>query len=148
MFLLCSSCLVEPESWVSNTTSTSDVGYSSNKGYNKGYRRSLETRSNFLMVQLQHVHFLTHNLSSLVPRTQSAAFFSRRTRITPSTYVYTSFASDLVLAKSVAVGKTPRQTSLFDRLLYWLHIAWACCHHYEIESTLRKNRVHHTISGP
>ena len=67
---------------------------------------------------------------------QPAAFFSRRTRITPSTYVYTSFASDLVLAKSVAVGKTP---SLFDRLPYWPHIAWARCHHYEIEST---------ISGP
>ena len=68
---------------------------------------------------------------------QPAAFFSRRTRITPSTYVYTSF--DLVLAKSVAVGKTPRQTSPFDRLLYWPHIAWALCHRYEIEST---------ISGP
>ena len=39
---------------------------------------------------------------------QPAAFFSRRTRITPSTYVYTSFVSDLVLTKSVAVGKTPR----------------------------------------
>ena len=74
---------------------------------------------------------------------QPAAFFSRRTRITPSTYVYTSFVSDLVLTKSVAVGKTPRQTSLFDRLGYWPHIAWARCHHYEIESTLRKNRVHH-----
>ena len=74
---------------------------------------------------------------------QPAAFFSRRTRITPSTYVYTSFVSDLVLAKSVAVGKMPRQTLLFDRLLYCLHIAWARCHHYEIESTLRKNRVHH-----
>ena len=47
---------------------------------------------------------------------QPAAFFSRRTRITPSTYVYTSFVSDLVLAKSVAVGKSPRQTLLFDRL--------------------------------
>ena len=70
---------------------------------------------------------------------QPAAFFSRRTRITPSTYVYTSFVSDLVLAKSVAVGKMPRQTLLFDRLLYWPHIAWARCHHYEIEST---------ISGP
>ena len=63
---------------------------------------------------------------------QPAAFFSRRTRITPSTYVYTSFVSDLVLAKSVAIGKTPRQTSLFARLLYWSHIAWARCHHYEI----------------
>ena len=40
---------------------------------------------------------------------QPAAFFSRRTRITPSTYVYTSLVSDLVLVKSVAVGKTPRQ---------------------------------------
>ena len=54
---------------------------------------------------------------------QPAAFLSRHTRITPSTYVYRSFVSDLVLAKSVAVGKTPRQTSLFDRLLYWPHIA-------------------------
>ena len=56
---------------------------------------------------------------------QPAAFFSRRTRITPSTYVYTSLVSNLVLVKSVAVGKTPRQTLLFDRLLYWPHIAWA-----------------------
>ena len=39
---------------------------------------------------------------------QAAAFLSRRTRITPPTYVYTPFVSDLVLAKSVAVGKTPR----------------------------------------
>ena len=39
---------------------------------------------------------------------QVAAFLSRRTRITPSTYVYTSFVSDLVLAKSVAVGKRER----------------------------------------
>ena len=54
---------------------------------------------------------------------QSAAFFSRRTSITPSTYGYTSFGSDLVLAKSVAVGKTPKQTLLFDGLLYWPHIA-------------------------
>ena len=49
-------------------------------------------------------------------------------------------SDDLVLAKSVAVGKMP---SLFDRLLYWPHIAWARCHHYEIESTLHTNRVHH-----
>ena len=41
--------------------------------------------------------------------------------------VYTSLVSDLVLAKSVAVGKTPRQSLLFDRLLYWPHIAWAHC---------------------
>ena len=60
---------------------------------------------------------------------QPTAFLSRRTRITPSTYVYTSFVSDLVLAKSVAVGKMPRQTLLFDRLLYWPHIAWARCHY-------------------
>ena len=53
---------------------------------------------------------------------QAAAFLSRCTCITPSTYVYTSFVSDLVLAKSVAVGKTPRQALLFDRLLYWLHM--------------------------
>ena len=46
------------------------------------------------------------------------AFLSRHTRITPSTYVYTPFISDLVLAKSIAVGKMPRQTLLFDRLLY------------------------------
>ena len=71
------------------------------------------------------------------------AFLSRHTHITPSTYVYTPFASDLLLAKSVAVGKTPRQTLLFDRLLYWPHIVWACCHHYQTESTLRINRVHH-----
>ena len=60
---------------------------------------------------------------------QSAAFFSRRTRITPSTYVFTSFVSDLVLAKSVAVGKTPRETLLsVDRLLY--NILAAYCVEY------------------
>ena len=74
---------------------------------------------------------------------QAAAFLGRRTRITPPTYVYTPFVSDLVLAKSVAVGKTPRQALLFDCLLYWPHIAWALCHHYETGSTLRTNRVHH-----
>ena len=56
--------------------------------------------------------------------------FSRRTCTTPSTYVYTSFVNDLVLAKSVAVGKMFRQTLLLDHLLYWPHIVWACCHHY------------------
>ena len=50
---------------------------------------------------------------------QAAAFLSRRTHITPSTYVYTSFVSDSVLSKSVAVGKTPKQALLFDCLLYW-----------------------------
>ena len=50
---------------------------------------------------------------------QHAAFLSRRTCIAPSTYVYTSFVNDLVLAMSVAVGKTPRQTLWFDQLLYW-----------------------------
>ena len=59
--------------------------------------------------------------------------YSWCTRITPSTHVYTPFVSDLVLAKSVAVGKTARQTLLFDRLLYWRHIPWARCYH----------RVHH-----
>ena len=48
---------------------------------------------------------------------QPAAFLSQCTCITPSTYVYTSFVRDLVLAKSVAVGKTVRQTLLFDHLL-------------------------------
>ena len=43
------------------------------------------------------------------------AFLSRRTCIAPSTYVYTSFVNDLVLAKSVAIGKTPRQTLWFDQ---------------------------------
>ena len=75
---------------------------------------------------------------------QPAAFLSRRTRISPSAYVHTSFVSDLVLTKSIAVGKTPRQALLFDCLLYWPHIAWARCHHYETESTLRTNRVHIT----
>ena len=42
-------------------------------------------------------------------------------------------------SKSVAVGKTPRQALLFDRLLYWPHIAWARCHYYETEPTLRTN---------
>ena len=74
---------------------------------------------------------------------QAAAFLNRRTGITPSTYVYTSFVSDLVLAKSVAVGKTPKQVLLFDRLLHWPHIAWVWCHHYQTESTLHTNRFHH-----
>ena len=74
---------------------------------------------------------------------QAAAFLSRHTRITPSTYVNTSFVSNLVLAKSVAVGKTPRQALLFGRLPYWPHIAWARCHHYQTESTLHTNQVHH-----
>ena len=43
---------------------------------------------------------------------QAAAFHNRRTRITPATYVYTSFVSDLVLAKSITVCKTPRQALL------------------------------------
>ena len=50
---------------------------------------------------------------------QPAAFpiqFSQHTHKTPSTYVYTSFVSDLVLAKFKAVGKTSRQTLLLNRL--------------------------------
>ena len=74
---------------------------------------------------------------------QAAAFLSRRTRITPPTYGYTPFVSDLVFAKSIAVGKTPWQALLFDCLLYRPHIAWARCHHYETGSTLRINRLHH-----
>ena len=63
--------------------------------------------------------------------------FGQRTPKMASPYVYTSFISNLVLAKLEAVGKL----LLFDRLLYWPHIAWACCYHYETESTLRTNRV-------
>ena len=70
---------------------------------------------------------------------QPAAFLSRRTCITLSTYVYTSFVSHLVLA----VDKMPMRTLLFNHLLYWSHIGWACRHHYETKSTLRTNRVHH-----
>ena len=51
-------------------------------------------------------------------------------------FIFTKLFSDLVLAKSIAVSKTPRQALLFDRLLYWPHIAWD---HYETKST---------ISGP
>ena len=77
--------------------------------------------------------------------TQPAAFlipFSQCKCKTSSTYVYTSFASDLVLVKSVAVDKTSRQTLLFNHLPYWPHIAWAHCHtklstHYILsESTI------------
>ena len=46
-----------------------------------------------------------------------------------------------------SVGKTSRQTSLFHRLLYWPHIAWGRCQHYETESTLWTNRVHHFLNG-
>ena len=69
--------------------------------------------------------------------------FSQRTHIVPSTYIYTSFISNLELVKSVVFGKASRQTLLFDGLLYWLHIAWSSCHHYKIESTLRTNQVHY-----
>ena len=69
-----------------------------------------------------------------------------------STYVHNAFhlclhiiLSDLVLAKFEAVGKTSTQTLLFDRLQYWPHIVWARCHHYETESTLRTNQVHHDV---
>ena len=54
-----------------------------------------------------------------------AAFLSWHTCIMLSTYVYTSFASGLVLAKSVVFGKMSRQTLLFNCLLYWLHTVWA-----------------------
>ena len=40
---------------------------------------------------------------------QPAAFLSRPTHIIPSTYVYTSFVSDLILEKTVVVGKTSSQ---------------------------------------
>ena len=74
----------------------------------------------------------------------AAAFHSWHTRIMPSTYmdVYTSFASDFLLVTSISVAKMSRQTLLFDCLLYWPHIAWAHCHHYETESTLHSNRAH------
>ena len=69
------------------------------------------------------------------------------TCITPSTYVYTSFVSDLVLVKSVAVGKTPRQTLLFDHLLYWPHILHV---HVAIITKMSPHYVltESTISGP
>ena len=66
-----------------------------------------------------HTYFDTKRRACPEP----AAFFSQRTRITASVYVYTSFVSDLVLSKSVAVGRTSRQTLLLDRLQYWPHIA-------------------------
>ena len=54
---------------------------------------------------------------------QPAAFLSRHAHITPSTYVYTTFFSDLVLAKFVAVGKMPWQASLFNHCKLHGHIA-------------------------
>ena len=47
----------------------------------------------------------------------------------PSTYVYASFVSNLVLARSVVAGKMSMQTLLFDHLVYWPHIVWAHYHH-------------------
>ena len=44
----------------------------------------------------------------------------------------TLLISDLVIAKFEAVGKTSRQTLLFDRLLYWPHIVWTCYHRYDV----------------
>jgi len=41
-----------------------------------------------------------------------------------------------------AASKRLGKLLMFARLL-WLHNAWARCHHYETESTLRTNRVHH-----
>ena len=43
---------------------------------------------------------------------QPAAFLNQRTCIMPSTYVCTSFVSDLVLVKSTVVGKASRQSLL------------------------------------
>ena len=48
---------------------------------------------------------------------------------------------------AIIMKSSPRKTGdgLVSILRYgpWPHIAWACCHHYEIESTLHTNRVHH-----
>ena len=77
---------------------------------------------------------------------QPAAFLSQHTCITPSTYIYTSFISDWVLAISVAVGKMPRQT-------YCL-IAWCTGHilhgHVAIITKLSPHYIliESTISGP
>ena len=72
-------------------------------------------------------HLLWHGATSL----PSACCFLQSTYMHNAFhYVYTSFVSDLVLAKSVAVGKMPWKTLLFDCLLYWLHIE-------ETKSTLR-----------
>ena len=46
-------------------------------------------------------------------------------------------------SKFGAVSKRLGKLLLFARLLNWLHIVWARCHHYETKSTLRTNRVHH-----
>ena len=48
----------------------------------------------------------------------------------------TVLISDLVLVKFEAVGKTSRQTLLFDRLLYWPHIVWTCCHRYDVRDVV------------
>ena len=57
---------------------------------------------------------------------QPAAFlipFSWCTHIMPSTYVYALFASDLVLVKFVAVGKSSRLNSITCTIPVGLHIA-------------------------
>ena len=120
---------------------------------------SVQTLNHYKRASLEQEKHVSHLLSNYRPQwsecrhlyfdtercacPQPAAFLSRLPHITPSTYVYTSFVSDLVLVKSVAVGKMPREALLFDHLLYWPHISWARCHHYETESTLRTNQVHH-----
>ena len=67
--------------------------------------------------------------------------FGQRTRKTPSAYAYTSFISNLVLAKLEAVSKHLRQTFTVCSITNWPHCAWARCHHYETESTISGRNV-------
>ena len=64
-----------------------------------------------------------------------------RTHKTPSAYACTSFVSNLVLAKLELLANILANFTVCS-ITNWPHCAWARCHHYETESTLRKNRVH------
>ena len=48
----------------------------------------------------------------------------------------TLLISNLVLVKFEAGSKTSRQTLLFDHLLYYPHIVWTYCHHYDVHDVV------------
>ena len=67
---------------------------------------------------------LTVSLSVIVPQVHAGTCFN------------TWLISDLVLVKFETVGKTSRQTLLFDHLLYYPHIVWTYCHHYDVRDVV------------
>ena len=67
--------------------------------------------------------------------------FGWRTHKTPSANAYTSFVSDLVLVKPGTISKHLGKTFTVRSITNWPHCAWARCHHYKTESTLRSGRT-------